>query len=233
MHDSTPPDPPRGHDTRQALVKAALEIFGRDGYDAASTRAIAEAAGANQALIGYHFKGKDGLYLAVFEHIAARLGERLRPVTAAIQSHIAAEAPVPVTGEARLARYLPPLLRLIDTFTAALAADEAAGWARLIIREQQAPSPAFDLLYERMMAPLAELAGRLIAAVLDEEPGSTRIELLVLTTLGQALMFRAARASVLRRTGWTGIGPGELAQIQARIRRNVAAMLRAELETVK
>jgi AcrR family transcriptional regulator len=230
MNSPRSAEPTRGHDTRQALVRAALEIFGRDGYDAASTRAIAEAAGANQALIGYHFKGKDGLYLAVFDHIAERLGGRLHPVAAAIEVQLETTSAPPPPGTARIDRYLPPLLELVDAFTAALAADEAAGWARLIIREQQSPTPAFEILYERMIAPLADLTGRLIAAILDVEPRSKRVELLVFTTLGQALTFRAARASVLRRTGWSGVGPEELAQIQARIRGNVAAMLRAEME---
>jgi AcrR family transcriptional regulator len=226
MNTPRPAEQTRGQDTRQALIQAALEIFGRDGYDAASTRAIAEAAGANQALIGYHFKGKDGLYLAVFEHIAGRL----RPVAASIESLLEGN-PTPLPAQARTDRYLPPLLQLVDAFTAALAADEAAGWARLIIREQQSPSPAFELLYDKMMEPLADLTGRLIAAILNQDPRSTHVDLLVFTTLGQALTFRAARASVLRRTGWTGIGPSELAQLQARIRCNVTAMLRAELES--
>ena len=54
----------RGDITREAFIQAAIEIFGRDGFHAASTRAIAERAGANQALIGYHFRGKLGLYKA-------------------------------------------------------------------------------------------------------------------------------------------------------------------------
>jgi len=63
----------RGKETRESLVLSALEIFGRNGFEAASTRDIADKAGANQALINYHFKGKQGLYLAVFEHIAHQM----------------------------------------------------------------------------------------------------------------------------------------------------------------
>ncbi|HSN72770.1 MAG TPA: CerR family C-terminal domain-containing protein [Steroidobacteraceae bacterium] len=229
MAPQQPSDSSRGQETREALIQAALEIFGRDGFDAASTRAIAEAARANQALIGYHFGGKEGLYHAVFEHIAARLGERLQPVASAIREQVAGIAVIDVTPETRLERFLPPLLRLTDTFTAVLAGEEAGPWARLILREQQAPSPAFDLLYARMMGPLADLVARLVAAIIGANPRSKRVELLVFTVLGQALTFRAARASVLRRTGWTGIGPSELSQVQARIRRNVEAILRAEV----
>ena len=34
----------RGEKTRDALLAAAMDIFGHSGYDAASTRAIAKAA---------------------------------------------------------------------------------------------------------------------------------------------------------------------------------------------
>ena len=71
------PKADRGDVTREALIKAAIEIFGRDGFHAASTRAIAERAGANQALIGYHFRGKLGLYHATFEYIIGKIAARI------------------------------------------------------------------------------------------------------------------------------------------------------------
>jgi AcrR family transcriptional regulator len=47
--------PTRAAGTREALIAAALKIFGRDGYHAAGTRVIAREARVNQALIAYHF----------------------------------------------------------------------------------------------------------------------------------------------------------------------------------
>ncbi|MEE4243097.1 MAG: TetR family transcriptional regulator, partial [Desulfopila sp.] len=70
----------RGEVTRQNLILAAIEIFGRDGFHAASTRNIAQQAGVNQALIGYHFGGKEALYLAATEHIALQIRKRLAPL---------------------------------------------------------------------------------------------------------------------------------------------------------
>ena len=57
----------RGDQTRSALIKAALAEFADKGFHAASTRLIAQSAQVNQALIGYHFGSKEGLYLAVLE----------------------------------------------------------------------------------------------------------------------------------------------------------------------
>ena len=78
----------RSAQTREALLDAALEIFGRDGFHAASTRAIAEEAGVNQALIAYHFGGKVGLYLAVFESIAESMEQHVGPLLAATRAEI-------------------------------------------------------------------------------------------------------------------------------------------------
>ena len=41
----------RGAETRAQLIEAALDVFGRRGFEGASTREIAKAAGANLAAI--------------------------------------------------------------------------------------------------------------------------------------------------------------------------------------
>jgi AcrR family transcriptional regulator len=215
------PSPARGDATREALLAAALTIFGRDGYHAASTRAIAQAAGVNLALIRYHFGGKEGLYLAVFEHIAARIMQRQRPGIEAIEA-VLAEPDDARDWRARQAIYLPPLLRFVDGMAAMLASRESAPWAQLILREQQAPTRAFALLYEKLMGPVLGLLTRLLQR-LHGTNADVRLE--VATILGQALVFRAARAAVLRLMDWREIGEAELASIQEQIRRNLAAQL--------
>ena len=66
------PASPRSDATRAALVAAGLDLFGRRGFEATSTREIAAAAGVNLAAIAYHFGSKDGLRLACADFIAAR-----------------------------------------------------------------------------------------------------------------------------------------------------------------
>src|SRR5437868_5125484 len=64
------------------LIKAGIDLFGQHGFDSTSTRAIADAAGAQMSAITYHFGGKEGLYLACARYIAEQMHDRLGPVLA-------------------------------------------------------------------------------------------------------------------------------------------------------
>ena len=209
--------PTRGDATREALIRAAVEIFGRDGFNATGTRALAESAGVNQALIAYHFGGKAGLYLAALEHIVGRVRERIDPLLAAIDAELDGATPE---------RCLAMLLQLLDGFVVLLTGEESGTWARLILKEQQDPSEGFDVLYEGVMSRVIGIATRLIIRNID--PESDAANLLGFTIFGQVLVFRTGRATVERRTGWRQFNQREIAAVQAQIHRNVTAILMQE-----
>ena len=52
---------------RYRLLQAAVQIFDRKGYAAASVREIAEAAGVTKPVVYYHFGSKEGLLLAILD----------------------------------------------------------------------------------------------------------------------------------------------------------------------
>lgn len=213
---------PRGDQTRESLIDAAVEVFGRDGFRAASTRSIADLAGVNQALIGYHFGGKPGLYLAVFDRITRRVGQYLGPVAQAIEVQF---DEIRVGPDRQMARCVGFIHQLTDALVATFSAPESSAWARLILREQQNPSEAFDRLYGGMIGHMLSLITRLIAQICATEPDAIETRLMTQTVIGQALVFRSARATVLRQLNWDEIGAAEIVAIQAVIRRNVTAML--------
>lgn len=211
----------RGEATREALLEAGLELFGRLGYHAASNRALAESAGVNQALIGYHFGGKRGLYLAVFERIAGGLAARLGPVVRELEARLADE------GAHRAAR-LEALTRVVDRLVELFAAPETGAWAMLIVREQQHPGEAFDLLWKRAISVVLDALTRALETLSDPPAARGEARLLAITLVGQALVFRVARAAALRHLGWEDFGPTELDSIQRRIHRNVHSWLSGE-----
>jgi AcrR family transcriptional regulator len=63
-------------DTRTALLEAAADVLHERGYAALSTREVASGAGVPLSQIHYHFGSKQGLVLALFEYLNARLFER-------------------------------------------------------------------------------------------------------------------------------------------------------------
>ena len=68
--------------TRENILQAADELFGESGFDAASTRLIAERSGVNKALIHYHFSSKQALFEAVLDRYYERLQAALPPLLA-------------------------------------------------------------------------------------------------------------------------------------------------------
>ena len=80
------PRVPRGQ-ARERIVAAAVKAFAEKGFEAASTRDIAQRAGTDQGLPTYHFRSKDALWRAAADHIfgilTQRLDERLAALAAA------------------------------------------------------------------------------------------------------------------------------------------------------
>jgi AcrR family transcriptional regulator len=54
---------------RDALLRAGLKLFARDGLEGTTVRDIAAEAGVNLSLVSYHFGGKEALYRACIEEL--------------------------------------------------------------------------------------------------------------------------------------------------------------------
>lgn len=205
----------RGSDTRAQLIEAALDIFGRLGYEGATTRQIAKAANANLAAIVYHFGSKEALHLAVAEHVAESILARVGPTLATIATPSATATP----DAARAA-----LHRLIETLVdVLLGSAEAERWARFIVREQLQPTAAFDVIYGYMEQAMSA-ALHIIATILDV-PEDDDLRLRAITVFGQILVFRVAQTMVFRRMKWTSIGDSERDAIKRIILQNMDAIL--------
>ena len=100
---------------REQILSAADQLFGEVGFDAASTREIALRSGVNKALIHYHFRSKEGLFLAVLDRYYQRLNQLLAAQLAA-------------GGEFR-----ERMTRLIDVYHDFLA--ENLNFSRIVQRE--------------------------------------------------------------------------------------------------
>lgn len=64
--------------TARRVLEAAEHLFAEVGVDEVNLRAITARARVNLASVSYHFGSKDGLQIAVFEQIAARVNRERR-----------------------------------------------------------------------------------------------------------------------------------------------------------
>ncbi|MDJ0919896.1 MAG: TetR/AcrR family transcriptional regulator [Henriciella sp.] len=64
-------------ETKARILQCALDAFAERGFDGASVRDIAAAAGVNHGLIKYHFSDKDRLWKAAVDFLFERLHREL------------------------------------------------------------------------------------------------------------------------------------------------------------
>lgn len=203
------------HPTIAQLVAAGLHLFGRHGFEATSTRALAARAGTNISSIAYHFGGKEGLRLACADAVAAAIGQ----VAQAIPPDPGA------IGRDQAHRILRRLMRRIVTFLVTPAAADVVGF---LLRELATPdSPVLDRLYATLIEPRHRALCLLWAAATGGEPDSEDTRLAVFSLVGQAAYFRLAAPMVQRRMGWSGYLRRDTRAIQRRLLANLDAMLEA------
>ncbi|HLW01670.1 MAG TPA: TetR/AcrR family transcriptional regulator [Ktedonobacterales bacterium] len=62
---------PATEDRRNQILEAALKVFGEKGFNGATNKNIADAAGVSAGLIYFYFKNKEDLLFAILEHRVA------------------------------------------------------------------------------------------------------------------------------------------------------------------
>jgi len=65
--------------THARILKCALEAFAELGFEGATVRDIAAAAGVNHGLIKYHFGDKDNLWKSAVEFLFIRMHDEMSP----------------------------------------------------------------------------------------------------------------------------------------------------------
>lgn len=61
--------------TRDAILRAAIKVFAKHGYEGGSVEKISSAAQSYDRMIYYYFGSKEGLFIAVIEEIYRRMNE--------------------------------------------------------------------------------------------------------------------------------------------------------------
>jgi TetR/AcrR family transcriptional regulator, regulator of cefoperazone and chloramphenicol sensitivity len=203
-------------DPRQRLVEAGLDLFGKFSFEGASTRMLAERAQVNLAAITYYFGGKQGLYLAVADHITEQinglLGDQLARVQEALKNErLSKEQSFFLLGEW--------LQFLITRFLGRAQTDK---WLSIIVREQLWPTDAFGILFEGFMRPLDQALFGLVARIMGLKPDDQEVKLRALAIKGEIQIFQISRSAVKRTLNWKNYGPENLDAIRRVIMDNLS-----------
>jgi TetR/AcrR family transcriptional regulator, regulator of cefoperazone and chloramphenicol sensitivity len=206
-------------EARRRLIEAGLDLFSRFSFEGVSTRLLAERAQVNLASIQYYFGSKEGLYLAVAEHIVEQIEPRVHPTLAVIERRLESEQVTPD----QCIDMVCEVLDLIISIT--LSLPETKNWLGIFLREQMEPTAAFDILYERHMKVTTRTLCLLVARALGLKPDDLETGLRTFAIVGQVLMFHLSRATVQRFFHWEVYTPREIEEVQVIIRKHIAAIL--------
>jgi AcrR family transcriptional regulator len=212
----------RGVETRQRIVLAAIELFGRDGYERTSTRDIAARAEVNAPVLQYYFDGKEGLYSACAEYMSSRIRDTLQPVLDAVRERLMRKI-----GRAGLIDCVCLIYERTAEFM--LLNPELESWTRFITwnDRDEVPPRARKLIDEGIGTDMRAMLRELIGRITGRDPDDARTRIRVLTLGGQLSAFNVARQHSLEFIGWKAVDQKALRQLTAIIREQTSAALRS------
>ena len=152
-----------GRSSRERILREAERVFGAYGFDGATMRQVADAAGAPVALVSYHFGSKEGLYRALFDRrVPTVVEQRLTGLAIAMS-----ETDLDRRLELVVKALVFPMLRL-------RANDRDPSFGRLLAHETMDPNSEQRGFIREMFDPIARAVVEALATAL---PGRTEPEL--------------------------------------------------------
>lgn len=165
-------------DTPQKLIESASRVFAEKGYHDATILEICEGAGANVALVNYHFGDKENLYERVWRHAFEKARERF-----------------PIDGG--LPEGAPPIDRVRAFVKAMLGrvfcTGEAGHFARIMVREMANPTAALPRIVDEALRPQMAWLMKAVREVLGPGADERQVRLCALSVTSQSTVLSFSR----------------------------------------
>jgi AcrR family transcriptional regulator len=209
----------RGDETRQRIIDAAIEVFGEQGFDAATTRQIALHAGVNPPALQYYFENKEGVYLACAEHLATENRRYFQPVISQI---------LQLDDQADTECCITLFCQLLDAMLDRVFSQQHSQNKRLFharVQMGQGPQGAFQVMREQLGRELGKAGAKLVARVTQTSEDLQLTQLRTLSLLGQVVMFHNMRRSVLDQLQWNEVDEEKLIAIKHMLREHCRTLM--------
>lgn len=187
-------------------MQAGSELFAARGFDGVPVEAIAERAGANKAMINYHFGGKRGLHTAIIAETFDEVGQ-------AVSALATTGTPAP----AQLAAFLD--------LVADIATTRRPAFPALFMREALSPDRIDRDVFPRVGVIIGTLMGVIARGIAE---GSLRPAdpFCAYWTLLSPLTLFLATEPTRRRARAEGLVPFEFPTVQQFLTQHKATVLR-------
>jgi TetR/AcrR family transcriptional regulator, regulator of cefoperazone and chloramphenicol sensitivity len=171
-------------DTRARLLKAAIDVFAERGYENSTIREICSRAGANVALIHYHF------------------GDKLELYTEVLRFSMTCGVPAPQPANFSLSDPEHALRNVIGAMVERVlqTSDQADLRYRLMLHEFAQPSTATPRVVQEVMRPMYDRLREIVGAILGLPADHEKTRLSAHSVIGQIAHY--ARSAPMLRTLW-------------------------------
>ncbi|MEM9348864.1 MAG: CerR family C-terminal domain-containing protein [Pseudomonadota bacterium] len=190
----------RSEATRQALLDAAVKLFGEKGYENSTVRDLISEADVNLAAINYHFGGKEGLRYAAIDHIACKIqtegpSEALRDLSPSDIATMTADDARATLRRVMKASFIRSTREHGNEMKARYV-------PRYIQRELIQGGKPTEIFFEKIFSVQFALMRALVARVTGEDPASETVRLRAVSLVGQSVFLNLARPLVLMALEW-------------------------------
>jgi AcrR family transcriptional regulator len=212
----------RGEETRARIIAAAMRLFGDKGYESASTRDIAAAAGVNAPALQYYFDNKEGVLRACIVFIAGRAWESLSESVIEAERLIAEGA----DDEKLIEAYCDIQTRGSEFKFKAADQDD---W-RLFMARQQAgldPDIGFEAVFQRISVRIFAVLNAIIGRLTGRPAEDQEVRVRAVALSGQFQVFHVCRRMTLRLLDWDEIDAERQALVKKVVRDHTRELLRA------
>ena len=157
-----------GEHTRSKILEAACEVFGEKGFRGATHAEICRRSGVNTALINYHFRSKEILYVEAWR-LAFRKSLEAHPVDGGIPDSAPAE-------ERLRGRILSIVSRVMD---------EDNKVFNIVHREMAAPTGLLSKVIHETIDPLRHGMEKIVRELLGGKASEKNIHLCMMSIMSQ------------------------------------------------